>query len=60
MRCFKLIGYLDKRNFSKNKQKKFVNSAETVDSVESDDVKTGIDSCVLTPDVIDTCDLRWV
>lgn len=51
-RCFKLIDYPKKRDFSKSKSNKFANNVEGVECTKADNDKFGINSTVLTPDVI--------
>lgn len=52
-KCFKLVGYPEKHDVSKQKFNKFANNAEGVECVESEHNKTTVNSNVLTPYVIE-------
>lgn len=52
-RCFKLIGYPEKRDVSKLKSNRFANNAERVDQKHSEHVNSSVNSTVLTPEVIE-------
>lgn len=51
-RCFKLIGYPEKRDFSKLKLNKFVNNVEGIECNDSEQDKTFSNTTARTPNVI--------